>query len=62
MKVNSEKERLLCYSAGIFDAMLSNSVTTQFQTTDGLMRQSIRLANEMIHAIYDDEKLAEILK
>lgn len=62
MKVNSEKERLICYSAGILQAKLSNSITTQFSSPETLMRSSIKLAQLLIDTIYDDDKLNEVLK
>ena len=60
MKVNSEKERLICYSAGIMGAILSNG--GNIYTPKGLVPRCIRAAQNLIDTIYDEEKLAEILK
>lgn len=53
---NSEKERLLCYAAGILQARLSNPGNNSF-SMEALLPSSIRMAHKMIELIYDDEKL-----
>jgi hypothetical protein len=60
MKVNSEKERLICYSAGIMAAIIANPGNVY--TPQGLVPRCIRAAQKLIDTVYDDEKLAEILK
>lgn len=60
MSFNSEKERLLCYAAGILQAQLSNSTNTS--TPRALIKSSIRTAQELIETVYDDKKLAEYLE
>lgn len=59
MKVNSEKERLLCYAAGILGAKLSNP--GNIYNVEGLIPSCIYEANMLINSIYDDVKLNEIL-
>lgn len=58
-KVNNEKERLLCYAAGILGAKLSNP--GNIYNVEGLIAGCVREANMLINTIYDDEKLTEIL-
>lgn len=60
MKVDSNKERLLCYAAGIIGSTLSNPNHTG-GVQDWLIERSIRQANLLIETIYDDAKLKEIL-
>lgn len=60
MKVNSEKERLICYAQGIMGSILANP--GNIYTPKGLMPRCIRAANELIQTVYNDELLAEILK
>lgn len=57
--INSEKERLLCYSAGILGSTLANPNNTY--TAEQLMKQSIRAAHKMIELIYNDNELNEVL-
>jgi len=59
MSINSEKERLLCYSAGILGSTLSNP-NNKYQPKD-LIKYSIRAAYQMINTIYDDKLLKEII-
>lgn len=54
----SERERLLCYAAGIMGSRLSNP--TNVWPPKSLIKSSIKAAQEMIETVYDDEKLAEI--
>lgn len=58
-KVNSAKERLLAYSAGILGSTLSNPNNTY--AAKNLIGYSIRTAKELIETIYDDQKLKEII-
>lgn len=60
MKVNSERERILCYAAGIMQATLSNP--NNHFTAEGLVKYSIKAASKLIETIYDDQKLEEALK
>jgi hypothetical protein len=60
MKINSEKERLLCYAAGIMGAMLAHPGNTYHP--EGLMPMSIKAAQKLIDTVYDDVKLKEILE
>lgn len=60
MKVNSEKERLLCYASGIMGSILANP--GNIYNPVGLIPRSIRAAQKLIDTIYNDELLAEILK
>lgn len=60
MKLSSDKERLLCYSAGILGSTLSNPGNVY--TPEQLIKQSIRAAQKLIDVINDDMKLVEILK
>lgn len=57
---NSEKERLLCYAAGILGSTLANPNHTS-GVTDWLVNRSIGQANHLIDCIFDDVKLKEIL-
>jgi len=57
---NSERERLLAYSAALLSSKLSNPNNTF--TARGLVPSCIREAAYMIDCIFDDEKLKEILK
>lgn len=54
-KVNSAKERLLCYAAAILSAKIANPNNPY--AVEGLINSSIKEANELIERIYDDEKL-----
>lgn len=58
-KVDSKKERLLCYSAGILQALLSNPNNNS--TSKALVPSSIATAAYLINSIYDDTKLNRIL-
>lgn len=58
-KVSNEKERLLCYTAGILQAKLANP--GNIYTVEGLIPGCIYEANMLINTIYDDDKLKEIL-
>lgn len=60
MKVNSEKERLLCYSSGIMGSILANPANVY--TPQGLIPRCIRAAQKLIDTVYDDKELEEILK
>lgn len=60
MNVDSNKERLLCYSAGMLQAKLSNPNNTY--TAENLIPSCIRAAQKLIDTIYNDVKLSEILK
>lgn len=60
MKVNSEKERLICYAAGIMGSILANP--GNIYNPSGLIPKCIRAAQLLIDTVYDDVKLAEILK
>ena len=60
MLTNSERERLLCYSAGIMQATLSNPGNVY--TPEGLISYSIKAAHKLIETIFDDQKLEEALK
>lgn len=57
----NEKERLLCYAAGIIGSKLANPNYTG-GVEDWLIRRSIRDANKLIQTIMDEEKLTEVLK
>lgn len=60
MKVNSEKERLICYAAGIMGSILANP--GNIYNPEGLLNRSIKAAQLLIDIVYDDEKLAKILE
>ena len=60
MKLSNERERLLCYAAGIIGSTLSNPGNVY--TAEQLMKPAIRAANKLINTIYDDVALEEILK
>jgi hypothetical protein len=60
LTINNEKERLLCYAAGILQAKLSHPGNPY--SVEGLIPSCIRDANQLIETIYDDKKLTEILK
>lgn len=57
----NDKERLLCYSAGILGSTLSNPLHDT-GVTDWLIERSIKQAAKLIDCIMDDEKLEVILK
>lgn len=59
MTVN-EKERLLCYAAGLLGSTLANPNHTT-GISDWLVKRSIRKAAMLIDCVFDDAKLAEIL-
>ncbi len=59
-KIDSERERLLCYAAGIMGSTLSNP--GNIYEPAALIPRSIRAAKMLIDTIYDDAKLKEILK
>ncbi len=62
-KFNSEKERLLCYASGLIGSYLANPHTpTGLLVEDWMIKRAIKYAHNMITTIYDDAKLAEILK
>lgn len=56
----NEKERLLCYSAGIMGSILANPLHDS-GLPDWLMKRCIRDANKFIGIIFDDAKLNEVL-
>jgi hypothetical protein len=56
----NEKERLLCYSAGIIGSTLANP-NHNVGLPDWLIKRSIRQANKLIDMIMDDDKLNAIL-
>lgn len=58
---NSERERLLAYSAGIIGSAMSNPHYVAGGPTDWLIKRSIRSAAQLIDMIFDDKKLLEIL-
>jgi hypothetical protein len=58
--MTNEKERLLCYAAGILGSTLANP--GNIYPPENLIKQSIRAAQKLIDVIYDDAKLSEILK
>lgn len=60
MQLSNEKERLLCYAAGILGSTLANPGNVY--PPSALIKQSIRAASELIETIYDDKKVQEILK
>lgn len=60
LKIDSRKERLLCYSSAIMGAILANP--GNIYNPSGLLGRSIRAAQMLIETVYDDAKLAEILK
>jgi hypothetical protein len=60
MSISNEKERLLCYASGIMGSILANP--GNIYTPKGLVPRCIRAAQNLIDTIYDDDKLAEILK
>lgn len=61
MSIN-EKERLLCYSAGILGSMLSARNENESTVHNWMVNRSIRAANKLINTIFDEEKLKEILQ
>lgn len=56
----SQRERLLCCSAGIMQARLSNP--TNVWPPKSLIKSSIKAAQELIETIYDDSLLEEVFK
>ena len=59
----NERERLLCYAAGLIGSYMAGPQNTLGLVVEPWMiKRAIRAANEMITIIYDDVKLAEILK
>ena len=56
----NEKERLLCYAAGLMGSTLANPNHTHGMS-DWLVKRSIRQAHKLINSVFDDVKLAEIL-
>jgi hypothetical protein len=56
----SEKERLLCYSAGILGSTLANPGNVY--APEQLIKSSIRAANKLIQTIMNEDKLTEVLK
>jgi hypothetical protein len=52
-KVNSEKERLLCYSAAILGSLLANE--NNKSTVKALIPSSIAGAKELIKQVYESE-------
>ena len=52
MKISNEKERLLCYAAGLLQAKLSNPNNTY--SVEGLIPSCIREAKQLIEAVYED--------
>jgi len=59
MNIN-EKERLLCYAAGIMGSTLANP-NHHDGVTDWLIRRSIRKAHKLISVVMDETKLNEVL-
>lgn len=57
---NSEKERLLCYAAGILGSTLANPGNVY--GAEQLIGTSIRAANKMIQTIFNDEELKNVLE
>jgi hypothetical protein len=61
----SEKERLLCYTAGIIGSTIANPQYGQLkgglEVSDWLIARSIKTASKLIDTIMDDEKLKEVL-
>lgn len=53
MKIDNEHERLLCYSAGLLTAILSNP--NNLHSSDGLIPWSIKVAKQLIEAVYKEE-------
>lgn len=49
--INSEKERLLCYAAGILQAKLSNP--NNGYTAENLIPSCIRAAQQLIDQVYE---------
>jgi hypothetical protein len=60
MNIN-QKERLLCYAAGILNSKLANP-NYQGGVENWLIQRCIRDANRLIDTIMDDEKLLKVLK
>lgn len=58
----SERERLLCYAAGILGSTIANPNYGQPDVQDWLINRSVRAANKLIGVIFDDAKLKEVLK
>lgn len=56
----NERERLLCYAAGMIGSILANPNNTY--SAEQLMPSCIRNANRMIEVIYNDKALKEILE
>jgi hypothetical protein len=56
----NEKERLLCYSAGIIGSTLANP-NHNVGLPDWLIKRSIQQAAKLIDTIMDDSKLNAIL-
>jgi hypothetical protein len=52
MKLNNEKERLLCYAAGILGARISNP--NNVYSVEGLIPSCIREAKMLIELVYKD--------
>ena len=52
MKLNNEKERLLCYAAGILQAKISNP--GNIYTVEGLIPGCIKDAQKLIEAVYKE--------
>ena len=59
IKVKSDRERLIAYSAGIIGSTLSNPGNVY--TAEQLMKPAIRAAHKLITMVYDDDQLKEIL-
>jgi hypothetical protein len=56
----SDKERLLCYAAGILGSTIANPLHDS-GVPDWLLRRSIQQASKLIEYVFDDTKLSEIL-
>lgn len=58
---NNEKERLLCYAAGIVGSTISNP-NHHSGVPDWLIERSIRQAHKLINSVFDDDELKRILE
>lgn len=59
-KVDNAKERLLCYSAAILTARISNPNNTY--GVEALLPSSVKYASKLIEGIYNESQLAGWLK
>lgn len=58
----SEKERLLCYTAGILGSTIANPNYGRTEVPEWLIHRSIKAAYKLIYTIMDESKLQEVLK